>query len=376
MTGIPQPHGGALVNGHSKMDVAGMEEIKVSASIQSEIENIADGIFSPLDGFLGKADFESVISSGKLVNGTAWTIPIVLDLSSTDAAKAKNAGSVLLRGPDIAAVLDVAETFAYDKKKMSKGVFGTDDEKHPGVARVNQMADTLVSGKIHLVQKPSDVPIRKYRMTPVMTREAFAKAGWKSIAAFQTRNPPHVAHEMLQKAAATTRDGVFVNPLVGKKKSGDFTDEVIVKAYEVMIENYYPKNRCILATLHTEMRYAGPKEAIHHAIMRQNYGCTHIIIGRDHAGVGNYYEPFAAHEIFSKYKDLLIEPIFFPPFFYCKKCLTFTSPNACPHDADAKVQISGTKLREMLQAGQSPSEYILRPEVSKVIMDHKKPFVE
>ena len=165
MSGIPQPHGGALVNGHSKMDVAGMEEIKVSASIQSEIENIADGIFSPLDGFLGQADFESVISSGKLVNGTTWTIPIVLDLSSADAAKAKNAGSVLLRGPDIAAVLDVAETFAYDKKKMSKGVFGTDDEKHPGVARVNQMADTLVSGKIHLVQKPSDVPIRKYRMT-------------------------------------------------------------------------------------------------------------------------------------------------------------------------------------------------------------------
>ncbi len=376
MDNIPKPHGGTLVNRHSTRDFSKMVEIQILASSQSDIENIADGIFSPLEGFLGREDFESVVSSGRLGNGMAWTIPIVLDLNSEDAAKAKNAGSVLLRGPDIAAILDVDETFSYDKKKMSTGVFGTSDEKHPGVARVNAMADTLVSGKIHLVQKPKDAPIRKHRMTPIMTREAFDKAGWKSIAAFQTRNPPHVAHEMLQKAAAITRDGVFVNPLVGKKKPGDFTDEVIVKAYEVMIENYYPKNRCMLATLHTEMRYAGPKEAIHHAIMRQNYGCTHIIIGRDHAGVGKYYEPFAAHEIFSDYEDLLIKPIFFPPFFYCKKCLTFTSPNACPHDADARVQISGTKLREMLQAGQSPNEYVLRPEVSKVIMDHEKPFVE
>ena len=376
MSGIPQPHGGALVTDIQRWTLQEWRRLKFQHLSKARLKILQMGYLARLMDFWGKQTLNQSYPSGKLVNGTTWTIPIVLDLSSTDAAKAKNAGSVLLRGPDIAAVLDVAETFAYDKKKMSKGVFGTDDEKHPGVARVNQMADTLVSGKIHLVQKPSDVPIRKYRMTPVMTREAFAKAGWKSIAAFQTRNPPHVAHEMLQKAAATTRDGVFVNPLVGKKKPGDFTDEVIVKAYEVMIENYYPKNRCMLATLHTEMRYAGPKEAIHHAIMRQNYGCTHIIIGRDHAGVGNYYEPFAAHEIFSEYDDLLIEPIFFPPFFYCKKCLTFTSPNACPHDADARVQISGTKLREMLQAGQSPSEYVLRPEVSKVIMDYKKPFVE
>ena len=179
-----------------------------------------------------------------------------------------------------------------------------------------------------------------------------------------------------KKNAITTRDGVFVNPLIGKKKSGDFKDEIIVKAYETMIENYYPQAKCQLATLHTEMKYAGPKEAIHHAIMRQNYGCTHIIIGRDHAGVGKFYDPFAAHKIFDDYPELEIEPIFFPAFFYCKKCLTFTNPNVCPHDADDREQISGTKLREMIQNGEAPSEFILRPEVAKVIIDFDKPFVE
>ena len=238
------------------------------------------------------------------------------------------------------------------------------------------MHDFLVGGKIDFVQRPDDTEIRKHRMTPKETRESFEKAGWKKIVAFQTRNPPHVAHEMLQKTSITTRDGVFVNPLIGKKKTGDFKDEIIVKAYETMISNYYPENRCQLATLHTEMKYAGPKEAIHHAIMRQNYGCTNIIIGRDHAGVGNFYDPFAAHKIFDDYPELEIQPIFFPAFFYCKKCLTFTNPKVCPHDADAREQISGTKLRELIQNGQSPSEYILRPEVAKVIIDFEKPFVD
>ena len=194
--------------------------------------------------------------------------------------------------------------------------------------------------------------------------------------AFQTRNPPHVAHEMLQKTSITTRDGVFVNPVIGKKKSGDFVDEVIVKCYETMIKHYYPENRCKLGTLHTEMKYAGPKEAIHHAIMRQNYGCSHIIIGRDHAGVGTFYDPFAAQKIFGDYPELEISPVFFPAFFYCRKCLTYTNPKACPHDDDAKEQISGTKLRQMIYDGKSPSEFILRPEVSKVILDYPHPFVD
>ena len=371
-------HGGKLVNRTSKIDPTDLMSVDISTDLANDVENIADGIFSPLEGFLNKQDFDSVVEKGRLENGIAWTIPTVLDVDEETSQKMKDSGDVLLKNPDGIgiAVLHVEDVFTFDKSNTATGVYGTNDVAHPGVAKTNSMKDFLVGGKIDYIQRQSETEIRKHRMTPTQTREVFEKAGWKTIVAFQTRNPPHVAHEMLQKAAITTRDGVFVNPLIGKKKSGDFKDEIIVKAYETMISNYYPENKCQLATLHTEMKYAGPKEAIHHAIMRQNYGCTHIIIGRDHAGVGNFYDPFAAHRIFDDYPELEIEPIFFPAFFYCRKCLTFTNPKACPHDADSREQISGTKLREMIQNNQAPSEFILRPEVAKVIIDFEKPFVE
>ncbi len=372
-----KPHGGKLVNRIIKTDPSGLYSISISEDLANDVENIADGIFSPLEGFLGKKDFENVISKGRLSNGLAWTIPIVLDVDESTAAKIKKSGKVLLQnhqGLGIA-ILHVKETFTFDKEKTAKGVYGTTDSSHPGVAKTFSMQDYLVGGKIDYIQRPEESEIRKYRLTPLQTREIFTKAGWKTIVAFQTRNPPHVAHEMLQKTSITTRDGVFVNPVIGKKKSGDFVDEVIIKCYETMIEHYYPENRCKLGTLHTEMKYAGPKEAIHHAIMRQNYGCSHIIIGRDHAGVGTFYDPFAAQKIFDDYPELEISPIFFPAFFYCRKCLTYTNPKACPHDDDAKEQISGTKLRQMIDDGKSPSEFILRPEVSKVILDYPHPFV-
>lgn len=373
-----KPHGGKLIDRFSKTDPSGLFSIQVTADLANDVENIADGIFSPLEGFLDQQNFESVISKGRLSNDLAWTIPTVLDVDEQTSSEMKKAGDVLLKNPEGLgfAILHVEETFSFDKKKTSQGVYGTEDVKHPGVAKTLAMKDYLVGGKIDYVQRPPETEIRKFRMTPIQTRESFEKAGWKTIVAFQTRNPPHVAHEMLQKTSITTRDGVFVNPIIGKKKPGDFVDEVIVKCYETMIKNYYPENRCQLATLHTEMKYAGPKEAIHHAIMRQNYGCTHIIIGRDHAGVGNFYDPFAAQKIFDDYPELEISPVFFPAFFYCKKCLTFTNPKACPHGSDDREQISGTKLREMIQNGQAPSQYILRPEVSKVIMDYPKPFVD
>ena len=371
-------HGGKLVNRVTNTDSSGLFSIDISADLANDVENIADGIFSPLEGFLNQQNFESVISKGKLTNDIAWTIPIVLDVDEETSKKMKESGDVLLKNPEGTgiAILHVEEVYSFDKKNTVSGVYGTNDESHPGVAKTYSMKDFLVGGKIDYIQKPNESEIRKYRMTPVETREAFEKAGWEKIVAFQTRNPPHVAHEILQKTAITTRDGVFVNPLIGKKKSGDFKDEVIIKAYETMIENYYPENRCRLATLHTEMKYAGPKEAIHHAIMRQNYGCTHIIIGRDHAGVGNFYDPFAAQKIFEEYPELDISPIFFPAFFYCRKCLTFTNPKVCPHDAESREQISGTKLRSMIQEGKAPSEFILRPEVAKVIIDFDHPFVD
>lgn len=373
-----KPHGGKLVNRITKADPSGLYSISISEDLANDVENIADGIFSPLEGFLGKKDFENVISKGRLSNGLAWTIPIVLDVDESTAAKMKKAGKVLLQnhqGLGIA-ILHVKETFTFDKEKTAKGVYGTTDSSHPGVAKTMSMQDYLVGGKIDYIARPEETEIRKYRLTPLQTRETFAKAEWKTIVAFQTRNPPHVAHEMLQKTSITTRDGVFVNPVIGKKKSGDFVDEVIVKCYETMIKHYYPENRCKLGTLHTEMKYAGPKEAIHHAIMRQNYGCSHIIIGRDHAGVGTFYDPFASQKIFGDYPELEISPVFFPAFFYCRKCLTYTNPKACPHDDDAKEQISGTKLRQMIDDGKSPSEFILRPEVSKVILDYPHPFVD
>ena len=377
MSNSIKPHGGSLVNRMTQADPTGLSSITISEDLANDVENIADGIFSPLEGFLGQQDFESVVSKGRLSNDLPWTIPIVLDVDKETASKLKSE-DVLLKTPQGTgvAVLHVEEAFPFDKENTAKGVYGTTDSSHPGVAKTMSMQEYLVGGKIDFIQRPEENEIRKYRLSPLQTREAFAQAGWDTIVAFQTRNPPHVAHEMLQKTSITTRDGVFVNPIIGKKKSGDFVDEVIVKCYETMIKHYYPTNRCKLGTLHTEMKYAGPKEAIHHAIMRQNYGCTHIIIGRDHAGVGKFYDPFAAQKIFDDYPELEITPIFFPAFFYCKKCLTYTNPKACPHDDDAKEQISGTKLREMIQNGHAPSEFILRPEVSKVILEHPHPFVD
>jgi len=376
--GVIRPHGGKLVNRITTKNFPGTCSILVNTDLASDIENIADGIFSPLEGFLLQQDFEAVVNKGRLTNGIPWTVPIVLDVDKQTSTKMKDARDVSLKNPygEDFAILHVEDVYTFDKNMTAKGIYGTTDPTHPGVAKTMSMQDFLVGGKIEYVKRPSEIPIRKYRKTPIETRSSFEKSGWKTIVAFQTRNVPHVAHEMLQKASLNTHDGLFVNPLIGKKKSGDFTDEVIVGAYETLIKYYYPQNRCLLATLHTEMRYAGPKEAIHHAIMRKNFGCTHIIIGRDHAGVGTFYDPFASQKIFDEYSDLEIEPVFYPAFFYCKKCLSFASERNCPHGPEYQEQLSGTKLRTMILDKQSPSEYMIRPEVSKIIMNWDKPFVE
>ncbi|MDA7941042.1 MAG: sulfate adenylyltransferase [Nitrosopumilus sp.] len=369
------PHGGRLVDRTSCPDTSGMMEVRVGAEVSDDAENIADGIFSPLEGFLGREDLESVVDKGRLAGGLAWTVPIVLDVGAEEAARIIDARDVLLRGPSGSAVLHAEESYKFDRKRTALGVYGTDDPAHPGVARTLSMNDVLVSGRVDLASRPDGAGTRARRMPPSRTREEFGRAGWRTVCAFQTRNPPHVAHEMLQKASITTRDGVFVNPIIGRKKPGDFADDVILRCYEAMISGYYPENRCMLGTLHTEMRYAGPREAIHHAIMRQNYGCTHIIIGRDHAGVGKFYPPTAAQEIFADYPELGIEPVFFPAFFYCRECLTYAAAGTCPHGNDSREQISGTALREMFQAGKAPSKYIMRPEVAQIILDHPSPFV-
>lgn len=376
-SGVSKPHGGKLVNRITQKVPNQLFSLPVNSDLANDIENIADGIFSPLEGFLLEEDFLNVITKGRLSNDLPWTIPIVFDVDKNTAEKARDAGDISLNldGNNFA-IMHVEQVYAFDKEKTAQGVYGTLDPKHPGVAKTISMKEFLIGGRIEYVKRPDDTSIRRYRKTPAETRKIFENSNWKTIVAFQTRNVPHVAHEMLQKASLNTHDGLFINPLIGKKKSGDYKDDVIVESYETLIKNYYPKNRCYLATLHTEMRYAGPKEAIHHSIMRKNFGCTHIIIGRDHAGVGDYYEPFAAHKIFDNYPDIGIEPIFFPAFFYCKKCLSFASERNCPHGPEFKEQLSGTKLRSMILEKQTPSEYMIRPEVADVLMKWKNPFVD
>lgn len=370
------PHGGRLVSRFSNSNLEDVAIIEVSSDLRNDIENIADGIFSPLEGFIGRDDFESIVKTGRLKSGLAWTVPIVLDVDEETATMAKKAGEVALAiGGEKFASLNIEEIYGFNKLESAKAVYGTTDPKHPGVYRMTNMKDRLLGGKIQISKRVADGLMRKYRMAPRESRAEIEKRGWKTVAGFQTRNVPHVAHEMLQKAALNLYDGLFVNPLIGKKKRGDFKDEVILAAYETLIENYYPKNKAMFVTLHTEMRYAGPKEAIHHAIMRKNFGCTHFIVGRDHAGVGDYYQPFAAHEIFKTYPDLEIQPVFFPAFYYCKKCLAFSNERNCPHGPESREELSGTKMRNMVSSGKVPAPHLMRPEIARIIVSFKEPFV-
>jgi sulfate adenylyltransferase len=289
----------------------------------------------------------------------------------------KDAGEIALAtdSNEKFAILHVEEVYSFDKIASAKSIYQTDDIKHPGVEKIVNMKDRLVGGKVDVIKRIERSPLRKYRMTPAETRAEISRKGWKSVVGFQTRNVPHVAHEMLQKEALNLYDGLFVNPLIGKKKQGDFKDELILSTYLALIDGYYPKQMVMFVTLHTDMRYAGPKEAIHHAIMRKNFGCSHFIVGRDHAGVGSYYHPFAAHEIFKDYTDLEIEPLFFPAFYYCKRCLMYSNERNCSHGPEFREELSGTNMRKMVSSGEMPANHLMRPEVAKIIVSFHEPFV-
>ena len=361
----------------ARNDAKELMSIKVDRDLVSDIENVADGIFSPLEGFMLEYDFTDVLKRGRLANGIAWTIPIVLDVDEQTAKQMKDSHDVAIKDESerIFAIMHVEDVFKFNKREMAKAVYQTDDTKHPGVAKTMNMHEMLVGGRIDLIDRADSNDLRRHRLSPARTRDEFRRRGWKSVVGFQTRNIPHLAHEMLQKAALNFFDGIFINPLIGRKKSGDFKDEVIIKAYETLIDCYYPKESVMFVTLHTEMLYAGPKEAILHAIMRKNFGCSHFIVGRDHAGVGNYYHPFAAQEIFKDYPDLEIKPVFFPAFFYCKVCMGTVSEKTCPHNAQHRLELSGTKLRQMVTSGERPSELLMRPEIAELILNWKDPFV-
>jgi len=381
---MPKPHGGKLItrilNEKDRKKAAetatNLEKVEISLTTATDTENIAKGIFSPLEGFMNQEELENVLNHKRLPNDLPWTMPIVLDITEEKAKNLKEGNELALYFQNKPlALMHLEQKYKFDKEELAKKTFGTLDTAHPGVAKTKEMGNYLLAGKIDLINEPKG-PYDRYKLSPMETRILFKEKGWKTIVGFQTRNPPHLGHEYVQKTALAFLDGVFINPVIGKKKKGDFTDEVILETYDVLIENYYLKDKAVMSILPFEMRYAGPREAIFHAIVRKNFGCTHFIVGRDHAGVGSYYAPYEAQELFEEFPDLGIAPLFFKSFFHCKKCGGVTNEKACPHSEKDHISFSGTEIRDMLSRGEMPPKELMRPEVSQVIVKHPNPFVE
>ncbi|MFX1316559.1 MAG: sulfate adenylyltransferase [Promethearchaeota archaeon] len=378
------PHGGTLINKVlpkiEKERIMGEIEEYVKIPARPEtlkvIKNISFGVFSPLEGFMNENDYHYVLDTMYLENNIAWPFPITLDVSGEELKNLKEDDRIILtsNNNDPVALMNIETIYNYDKKKYAEKTYGTLDQTHPGVKSVLNYKEKLIGGEIFLINEPKST-FPDLDLKPIETRVLFKEKGWDRVVAFQTRNPPHLGHEYVQKAGLTYVDGLFINPVIGKKKKGDFLDEVIIETYKVLIKEYYPKDRVILSTFETEMRYAGPKEAIFHAIARKNYGCDHIIIGRDHAGVGDFYGPYDAHFIFDNFPDLGIEPIKFRSFSKCSKCDAIVNDKICPHPPDMQNYFAGREIRAALEAGKSPSTEVMRPEVAEVILRYKNPFV-
>lgn len=375
-----KPHGGTLINriaqGKEKEELIKQAQKFYKINIQdrfiSDCEMIAIGGFSPLTGFMDKDTAISVIEKMKLPGGIIWSIPILLPISKSEYSKIKNGDKVILKDKHdkFIAIIEVSEKFTLDLENYCQKVFKTTEIAHPGVKAVKEAGNYFIAGDIKLINRPAREKIDKdYFKDPLQTRKEFKEKGWNSIVAFQTRNPIHRAHEYLIKCALENTDGALIHPLVGETKSDDIPAEVRMQCYETIIENYFNQKRTMLTVLPTAMRYAGPKEAIHHMIMRKNYGCTHMIIGRDHAGVGDYYGTYEAQELVDKVSEQLgIVPLKFEHSFYCNKCENMATTKTCPHPASDHVFLSGTKVRKMLREGEKPPKEFSRPEVAEVLL--------
>ena len=379
--GLIAPHGGTLVNrfADARTRARSLEEASKYPSIQltavqhSDLFCIATGIFSPLTGFVRRADYESIVERMRLADGTIWTLPVTLAVSSDRARQIGPGASVALLDPagSIVATMNVTEAFEYDKRREASRVYRTEEAAHPGVARLYEQGDVLLAGPITMLQRPADEPFGAFRRDPADTRELFGQRGWRRVVGFQTRNPVHRAHEYIQKAALEICDGLLLNPLVGETKSDDISAATRMESYQALIDNYYPKDRVVLSVFPAAMRYAGPREAVFHAMARKNYGCTHFIVGRDHAGVGSYYGTYDAQRIFDEFdaSDLGITPLFFEHTFYCSRCGGMASTKTCPHDESARVTLSGTQVRQMLTRGEVPPPEFTRAEVARVLIE-------
>src|SRR5579859_1534692 len=381
--GLIAPHGGVLVRNIAEgteraallEQAQALPHITIGSRQLADLEMLAIGAYSPLTGFVTRADYLSIVNDMHLSNGLPWSIPITLSTTAEQAQGLKIGSQVALVNEQgtLQAVLTLEEKYAYDKQLEARQVYRTTEEAHPGVKVLYQQGDVLLGGPVRVVALQEQT-FQQYRYTPEASRQLFAERGWRRVVGFQTRNPVHRAHEYIQKCAMETVDGLYLHPLVGDTKGDDIPADVRMRCYEVLLENYYPTERVILGVLPAAMRYAGPREAIFHALMRKNYGCSHFIVGRDHAGVGNYYGTYDAHYIFAEFDPaaLGITPMFFDHTFFCRTCDSMASKKTCPHSTDQHVTLSGTKVRQMLQTGQIPPREFSRPEVAQVLIEAMK----